>query len=282
VETAAVSEPAPGTLYVVSTPIGNLGDLSARATGVLRGCDVVLAEDTRRTRILLKHFAANTRIESVREHNEARATPRILSRLLAGGTAALVSDAGTPLVSDPGARLVTAAIVAGIRVVAIPGPSALLAALVTSGLPAEPFTFFGFVPRRAGDRTRLLGTLSTLPHTAVCYESPERVAETLTGWDQAGLGSRPCAVARELTKRFEEIRRGTVHELAAYYESHPPRGEIVLVLGGAAAAPLDEAGLSALAQRWRSEGVPARDVARRLSEDHGAPRNLAYRLAHSE
>lgn len=277
-----MSELAPGTLYIVSTPIGNLGDLTARATDVLRACDVVLAEDTRRTRILLKHCGATTRVESVREHNEARATPRVLRRLRAGGTAALVSDAGTPLVSDPGARLVAAAIAAGIPVVAVPGPSALLAALVVSGLPAETFTFFGFVPRRGGERARLIETLRTLPHTAVSYESPERVAETLFAWDQAGLGSRPCAVARELTKRFEETRRGTVRELAAYYESHPPRGEIVLVLGGAAAAPLDEAELTSLARRWRSEGVPARDVARRLSEDHGAPRNLAYRLAHAE
>jgi 16S rRNA (cytidine1402-2'-O)-methyltransferase len=267
-------------LYVVSTPIGNLGDISARALDTLRTCDVVLAEDTRHTRILLKHAGIDTPLQSLHEHNEARAIPRVIERLRSGGTAALVADAGTPLLSDPGERLVAAVIKHGLAVIPIPGASALLAALVVSGLPAVPFSFFGFVPRQKGARAQVIDTLATLPHTAVCYESPERLADTLQAWVEAGLGDRPAVVARELTKRFEEVRRGTVRELAAYHGEKPPRGEVVLLVGGAPAGTPDEAALDALAQGWRAGGLPAREVARRLSEEHGAPRNLAYRLAH--
>lgn len=270
----------PGTLYIVSTPIGNLGDISARAVEVLGSCDFVLAEDTRRTRVLLDHVGVKAKLISLREHNEARVTANVIERLQYNGSAALVSDAGTPLVSDPGERLVRAAIEADISVIAIPGASALLAALVASGLPAVPFTFLGFVPRRASERTALISALSALRHTAVCYESPERVGETLSAWADAGLGDRPAVVARELTKRFEELRRGTVRELAAYHESNDTRGEIVILLGGARDEARDELGLATLAKKMREEGLPARDVARRLSEEHGVPRNLAYRLAH--
>jgi 16S rRNA (cytidine1402-2'-O)-methyltransferase len=269
-----------GTLYVVSTPIGNLGDLSARAVEILGSCDFVLAEDTRRTRVLMDHAGVKNKLVSLREHNEARVSERVIERLQHTGAAALVSDAGTPLVSDPGERLVRAAIDAGISVVAIPGPSAVLAALVVSGLPAAPFTFFGFVPRKGRERTELFAALSTLRHTAVCYESPERVAETLSAWADAGMGDRPAVVARELTKLFEEVRRGTVRELATYHVSNDTRGEIVIIMGGARDEARDELGLATLAKKWREEGLPARDVARRLSEEHAVPRNLAYRLAH--
>jgi 16S rRNA (cytidine1402-2'-O)-methyltransferase len=269
-----------GILYVVSTPIGNLGDLSARAVEVLGSCDFVLAEDTRRTRVLLDHAGVKNKVVSLREHNEARVSARVIEKLRDAGSAALVSDAGTPLVSDPGERLVRAAIEAGIEVVAVPGPSAVLAALVVSGLPAAPFTFFGFVPRKGRERTELIAALCALRHTAVCYESPERVAETLAAWVDAGMGDRPAAIARELTKRFEEVRRGTVRDLATYYESNDTRGEIVVILGGARDEARDEQSLATLAKKWRAEGLPARDVARRLSEEHDVPRNLAYRLAH--
>jgi 16S rRNA (cytidine1402-2'-O)-methyltransferase len=269
-----------GTLFVVSTPIGNLGDISARAVEVLGSCDFVLAEDTRRTRVLLEHAGISAKLFSLREHNEARMTAKVVGRLQHEGTAALVSDAGTPLVSDPGERLVRAAIDAGIDVIAIPGPSALLAGLVVSGLPAAPFTFFGFVPRKGLERSELIADLRALRHTAVCYESPERVAETLSAWADAGMGDRPAVVARELTKRFEEVRRGTVRDLATYHESNDTRGEIVIILGGARDEARDEQSLATLAKKMREEGLPARDVARRLSEEHGVPRNLAYRLAH--
>ena len=270
----------PGTLYVVSTPIGNLGDIGARAVEVLRTATVVLAEDTRTTRVLFDRYEIDTPLVALHEHNEARMTPRVLARLKAGEAVAVVTDAGTPLVSDPGERLVRAAIAEGAAVVAIPGPSAVLAALVVSGLPAVPFTFFGFVPRKAGERAALAHSLAETSHTSVCYEAPDRVAGTLAGWAQAGLADRPAAVARELTKRFEEVRRGTVSELAAYYEEHPPRGEVVLVVGGGAEKTPDEDALASLAETLRAEGLSAREVARRLSEEHGAPRNLAYRLAH--
>lgn len=279
-EDREITSPTAGTLFVVSTPIGNLGDVSARALDTLRACDIVLAEDTRHTRILLQHAGITTPLESLREHNEARATVRVIERLQAGGTAALVADAGTPLLSDPGERLVASVIEHGLPVVPIPGPSALLAALVVSGLPVVPFSFFGFVPRQQGEKAALVETLASLPHTAVCYESPERLADTLQAWVEAGLGDRRAAVARELTKRFEEVTRGTVRELAAYHGEKPPRGEVVLLIGGAPAGTPDEAALDALAKGWRAEGLPAREVARRLSEEHGAPRNLAYRLAH--
>jgi 16S rRNA (cytidine1402-2'-O)-methyltransferase len=269
-----------GTLYLVSTPIGNLGDITARAVDVLRACDVVLAEDTRRTRVLLDRHGIRAKLESLREHNEARSTPKIVKRLSAGGTAALVSDAGTPLVSDPGERLVRAVIDARLAVVPVPGASAVLAALVASGMPTVPFTFFGFVPRTGRERTGFVDALTALTHTAVCYESPERLTATLESWASAGLGDRPVAVARELTKRYEEVLRGTVRELAAYHPEGPWRGEIVLVVGGAQPVALDEERLDTLARALRKEGVPAREVARRLSEEHGAPRNLAYRLAH--
>jgi 16S rRNA (cytidine1402-2'-O)-methyltransferase len=276
----AASVVQPGTLYVVSTPIGNLGDISQRALDVLRHCDVLLAEDTRHTRILLERHAIRARVEALHEHNEARVVPKLIARLRDAASAALVSDAGTPLVSDPGERLVRAAIDAGVPVVPVPGASAVLAALIASGLPAVPFTFLGFVPRKGAERTAFLQTLGDLTHTAVCFESPERVGQTLAAWVEAGLGGRPLAIARELTKRYEEVRRGTVEELAAYHPSDPVRGEVVLVLGGAPPVVLDEARLDTLAKAFRAEGLSAREVARRLSEEHGAPRNLAYRLAH--
>jgi 16S rRNA (cytidine1402-2'-O)-methyltransferase len=269
-----------GVLFVVSTPIGNLGDLSPRAVETLAHCAVVLAEDTRRTRTLLTHAGIRARLESLREHNEARVTTRALSMLRDGRDIALVSDAGTPLVADPGERLVAAAASAGIRVTPVPGPSAVLAALSVAGLPVVPFTFLGFVPRSGRERAEFLQAISTLHHTAVCYESPDRLADTLAAWVEHGLGERRVVTARELTKRFEEVRRGTVRELAAYHQAVPPRGEVVIVLGGAAEPALDEAGLASLAQAWRGEGLPAREVARRLSDEHGVPRNLAYRLAH--
>ena len=271
---------AGGALYVVSTPIGNMGDFSFRAVEVLKSVDAVLAEDTRHTRPLLDRHGIATALESHHEHNEAKTTPRLVARLLAGARLALVSDAGTPLLSDPGARLVRAATEAGVRVVPVPGASALLAALVASGLPAERFTFFGFPPRKGRERRELVAEVAALRHTAVLYEAPGRTAETLTELAAAGAGDREAVVARELTKQYEEVRRGTVSALAAYYEATPPRGEVVIVVaGGVAVAPDDEA-LHAAARRMRASGMSARDVAAALVAELGASRNAAYRLAH--
>jgi 16S rRNA (cytidine1402-2'-O)-methyltransferase len=263
---------------VVSTPIGNLGDMTFRAVEALREAAVVLAEDTRHSRPLLAHFEVRTPMLAYHEHNEASMTPRVLERLRAGERVALITDAGTPLVSDPGARLVAAAAAAGVRVVPVPGASALLSALVAGGLPAERFTFLGFPPRKGRERGALLAEVAASAYTVVLYEAPSRVGATLRDLASVAGGDRPAAVARELTKQFEEIRRGTLAELAAYYEAAAPRGEIVLVVGGRPPAAADETALRTLAATLREEGTTGRDLVAALTAA-GATRNLAYRLA---
>jgi 16S rRNA (cytidine1402-2'-O)-methyltransferase len=269
-----------GTLFIVSTPIGNMGDFSFRAVETLRDVSAVLAEDTRHTVHLLQRYGVATPLVPYHEHNEAKATPGLVARLLGGESLALVSDAGTPLLSDPGARLVRAAVEAGVRVSPVPGASGLLSALVAAGLDAERFTFYGFLSRRGKERVATLSGIVALRHTAVVYEAPARVAETLAELAAAGAGGRQAAVARELTKQFEEIRRGTLAELAAYYHDAPPRGEVVIVIAGAAApqSASDEQ-LRARAAELRADGSSARDIASALVAELGAPRNLAYRIA---
>ena len=270
-----------GTLYVVSTPIGHMGDFSFRAVEILRSVSAVLAEDTRHSVHLLKRYDIATPLVPYHEHNEAKTTPALVGRLLAGESLALVSDAGTPLLSDPGGRLVRAAIEAGITVSPVPGASALLAALVASGLDLTRFTFYGFLPRKGTERRETLGEVTNLRHAAVLYEAPSRVADTLAELAQAGAADRSAVVARELTKQFEETRRGTVAELAAYYGEVPPRGEVVIMIAGAEmprSASEDE--LRSRAAELRAEGRSSRDIAAALASELGAPRNLAYRLAH--
>jgi len=271
---------APAALYIVSTPIGNMGDMSFRAVEILSSAALVVAEDTRHSRRLLDHYQIATRSSAYHEHNEARETPRLVKRLQDGESIALITDAGTPLLSDPGARLVSAAISAGIPVVPIPGASALLAALVGSGLAGEQFTFFGFLPRKGKERLRALTDIMRMTHTAIIYESPLRVCDTLTELSEAGAGSRTAVVARELTKKFEEFARGTVAELAARYKESPARGEVVILIGPAAAETVSEESLRDAAASMREAGLSARDCVERLISEHGAPRNLAYRLAH--
>jgi 16S rRNA (cytidine1402-2'-O)-methyltransferase len=276
-----VSAVGHGTLYVVSTPIGHMGDFSFRAVETLRSVAAVLAEDTRHSVHLLKRYEVSTPLVAYHEHNEAKATPALVARLLGGESLALISDAGTPLLSDPGGRLVRAAIEAGITVSPVPGASALLAALVASGLGADRFTFFGFLPRKGAERREAIGEVTVLRHTAVLYEAPPRVADTLAELAQAGAGAREAVVARELTKQFEETRHGTVAELAAYYVDAPPRGEVVIVIAGAASPEsASEDDLRARAAELRAAGHSARDVAAALSAELRAPRNLAYRIAH--
>ena len=269
---------SPGTLYVVSTPIGNMGDFTFRAVEILKSVALVLAEDTRHSRRLLDHYAIETRVASYHEHNEARSVPGVIARLERGESVALISDAGTPLVSDPGARLVRAALDSGLPVVPVPGPSAVLAALVASGIAGDRFTFFGFLPRKGKDRRSALDAIARLDHTAILYEAPPRLAETLD--ELAAIDPRrEAAVARELTKRYEEIRRGTVGSLAAYYKRSPPRGEMVVVLDRAPESRADEVTLRPRAEALRAEGRDAREIIRVLIEE-GASRNVAYRLAH--
>jgi 16S rRNA (cytidine1402-2'-O)-methyltransferase len=269
-----------GTLFVVSTPIGHMGDFSFRGVETLRSVSAVLAEDTRHTRHLMDRYEITTPLVAYHEHNEAKSTPALVARLAAGESLALVSDAGTPLLSDPGARLVKAAIDAGIVVSPVPGASALLAALVASGLDIDRFTFFGFLARKGGERKRVIDEIARMRHAVVIYEAPNRVADTLAELARAGAGERATVVARELTKQYEELRRGTVTALAAYYESTPPRGEVVIVIAGETPVEISEDELRARATALRAEGRSARDVAAVLTAELGAPRNLAYRVAH--
>lgn len=269
---------APG-LYVVATPIGNLRDVTLRALETLAGADVILAEDTRVTRQLTSHYGVATPLVAFHAHNAERAAPAMLARLAAGERLALVSDAGTPLLSDPGESLVAAAVAAGASVFAVPGASAALAGLVVSGLPADRVLFEGFLPQKSAARRARAAELAATPATLVIYESPRRIAATLADL-RAALGDRPACVARELTKKFEEARRGLLSELAAVYADEEPRGEIVLVVGppaaGAAAeraADLDERLVAAMARHT------LKDAAALVSGETGLPRREVYARA---
>lgn len=224
-----------GTLYLCATPIGNLEDITLRALSTLREVDWIAAEDTRRTRKLLNHFGISKPVISYHEHNEAQRAAELLERLARGESGALVSDAGTPVLSDPGYPLVRRAIEEGIAVVPVPGPSALIAALIVSGLPPHPFYFGGFLPRKEAERARVLKELAPLPATLVFYEAPHRLVETLEA-ARSILGDRNAAVARELTKLHEEVRRGKLSELASHFGAEGARGECVVVIAGAEAS----------------------------------------------
>jgi 16S rRNA (cytidine1402-2'-O)-methyltransferase len=270
-----------GVLYIVSTPIGHLGDLSLRALAVLQGVDRILCEDTRHARTLLQRYGIRTPTAALHEHNEARSAAQVVAQLAGGASLALISDAGTPLVSDPGERIVRAVVEQGLRVVPVPGASAALAALVGAGVPAHPSTILGFLPRKGGERTAAIAWACRCPHAVVLYESPSRLGATLADLAEVAGAERPVVVARELTKHFEEFRRGTLGELAAYYTDTPPRGEIVIVLSAAPPAELPtEDVLRRDAQALRAEGQPARTVMETLMAKHGVARNVAYRLAH--
>ncbi len=235
----------PGTLYLVATPIGNLEDITLRALRVLRSCDVVAAEDTRHSGQLLKHFGIHKPLLSYFRFNEARRSAEIIERLKAGGIVALVTDAGSPGISDPGERVVAAAIAAGCRVEPIPGACALVAGLTASGLPTEEFHFAGFLPHKSGQRARRLAELALVPGTLVLYESPFRI-ERLVGELEAAFSGRRVVLARELTKRFEEWIRGTPAALAAVLKARPRKGEFVVLV-----APADES----VAESDRGENI---------------------------
>lgn len=219
-----------GRLFVVATPIGNLGDATPRSIEVLRSVDAIAAEDTRRTRKLLTHFGITTRLLSHHDHNEERVSREVVERIEEGKDIALVSDAGTPLVADPGYRLVSACAERGLEVVAVPGPSAVVAALSIAGLPPQPFYFAGYLPRKSGQRRSRLASLAGLPCTVIYYESPHRIAAALKDMHEV-LGDRKAVVARELTKVHEEVLRGTLGELSAVADARHLKGEIVVVVG---------------------------------------------------
>lgn len=269
-----------GTLFLVSTPIGNLGDMSHRAVEVLSSTALIIAEDTRHSRRLLDHYGVSTPVSSYHEHNEAKETPRLVNRLLKGDSIALISDAGTPLISDPGSRLVEAALGAGVPVVPIPGASSVMAALVASGMALDRFTFFGFLPRKGRERTEAITDVVRSRFTTILFEAANRVGATLAALSSAGAGERKAVVARELTKQFEEFRRGTIAELARGCDDAAPRGEVVLVIAGAEKSEISEVDLAAAARAARAGGLSPRDITEHLIKDLGAPRNVAYRIAH--
>jgi 16S rRNA (cytidine1402-2'-O)-methyltransferase len=274
---------APAGLSLVATPIGNLGDLSPRALAVLGRVDAVLCEDTRVTGQMLARHGMSVPLLPLHDHNEAEMVPRLLDRLRAGERLALVSDAGTPLVSDPGYRLVRAAIEAELPITAIPGPNAAVMALTLSGLPPNPFLFQGFLPPKAGPRAAAIARLRAaeragLSATVVLYEAPHRLAETLAALAE-GLGAdRPAAVARELTKRFEEVRRGSLSAVAAHYATAEARGEICIVIGP---APEDTTAEADLDQQLRAamQGASLRDAAAMVAAATGLPRKQVYARA---
>ncbi|MCY4479650.1 MAG: 16S rRNA (cytidine(1402)-2'-O)-methyltransferase [Rhodospirillales bacterium] len=274
-----VAEPG---LWLVATPIGNLEDISRRALAVLASVDSVACEDTRRTGRLLARHGISARLVSYHEHNAARVRPALIRTLAGGGSVALVSDAGTPLISDPGFKLVREAHDAGVRVTGCPGPSAPLFALILSGLPTDRFYFGGFLPSKAGARREALVSLRFLDATLVFFESPRRLAASLDDMATT-LGSRPAAVARELTKLHEELRRGTLDQLAGHYASAgAPKGEVVVVVGGersaAVESALSDADIDARLDSLLADGT-VRDAAATLSAETGLPRRELYARA---
>lgn len=266
---------APG-LYLVATPIGNLADITLRALSALARADVIYCEDTRHSRTLVAHFGIDRPLRPYHEHNAEEQRPRILAELAAGRRIALISDAGTPLVSDPGYKLVRECIAAGVTVTALPGPSAVLAAVSSAGLPTDTFLFAGFLPPRSGARQSRIAELASAPATLIFFEAPTRLADTLT--DLAGcLGSRPAAVARELTKLHEEVQRGSLAALAEHFRTSPPKGEIVILVGPPGdTLATDEAITAALGDMLAHMSL--RDAVKSVADRLSVPKSRVYDL----
>jgi 16S rRNA (cytidine1402-2'-O)-methyltransferase len=267
----------PAGLYVVATPIGNLADITLRAIAVLAQVDVIYCEDTRHSRTLLAHFCITRPTRPYHEHNAARERPHVLAELAAGKSVGLISDAGTPLISDPGYKLVREVIEAGFPVTALPGPSAALAALVSAGLATDAFLFAGFLPPRRSARKTRLEELKAVPATLVFFEAPSRLADSL-GDIATVLGDREAAVARELTKLHEEVRRGTPAELSQWGGDAAPKGEMVILVGPPREAPVTDEAISVRLEPLLAE-MSLSDAARTVAQDLGVPRGRVYDLA---
>jgi len=273
---AVPARPQEPGLYLVATPIGNLGDITLRALETLAGADVLACEDTRVTRVLLDRYGIQNRPYAYHEHNADEAGPRLLAALEAGKSVALVSDAGTPLVSDPGYRLAQSAIEAGYRVIPIPGASAPLAALVGSGLPNDAFLFAGFLPTKDKARRDRLGEMAAAPATLIFFESPHRIGATLVAAADVLGATRSASVCRELTKTYEEFRRGTLADLAAHYQQvENVKGEIVLVIGPPEPVETDEADVDAVLADL-SKSMPTAGAATEAARLTGLPRKVLY------
>ncbi|HYM33546.1 MAG TPA: 16S rRNA (cytidine(1402)-2'-O)-methyltransferase [Candidatus Cybelea sp.] len=277
IDAPARSKPKPG-LYLVATPIGNAADITLRALDILRGVDLIACEDTRVTGKLLARYGIATSMQPYHEHNAQRMRPVLLRRLSEGAAIALVSDAGTPLVSDPGFKLVRAAIDAGAAVTALPGPSAALAALSVAGLPTDRFFFAGFLPAKSAQRRRALSELAGIKATLVVLESAQRLGESLADM-AAVLGPRPAAVARELTKLYEEVRRAPLPELAQHYAAAgPPKGEIVVVIGPPGEAEVEERDIDADLKAALAR-VSLKQAVADVTAASGLPRRVVYARA---
>lgn len=271
-----LAEPLPPGLYLVATPIGNLADMTLRGIAVLARCDVIFCEDTRHSRTLTAHFGITTHLNPYHEHNGARERPKILSQLANQRRVALISDAGTPLISDPGYKLVREVVAAGHRVESLPGASAALVALTASGLPTDAFFFAGFLPSRSSARRTRAAELSSVPSTLIFFEAPSRIAECLADL-AAVLGGRPAVVARELTKRFEAFVRGPLDALAATFATQETRGEFVILVGPPEPGDVaDEAIIEAL--RTALETMSLRDASKQVAEAYGVPKSRVYDL----
>ncbi len=276
-QTEVVARPLAPALYLVATPIGNLGDVTIRALETLAAADVLACEDTRVTRVLLDRYGIRQRPVAYHEHNANEAGPRLIAALAEGRSVALVSDAGTPLVSDPGYRLVERALEAGVKVVPIPGASAVLAALTASGLPSDAFLFAGFLPVKAGQRRSRLEQFAKAAATLIFFESPHRLADTLAAMDEVLGGDRLAVVARELTKAFEELRRGALGVLAAHYrDAATPKGEIVICVAPPLAEAADIADVDAMLLSLSAE-MPASKAAAEAARMTGLAKPELYR-----
>jgi len=276
----------PGTLYVVATPIGNLADITQRAIQILKDVELIACEDTRHTRKLLQHFGINTKTTSYHEHNENQRGDELLDLLKQGSDIAVVSDAGTPAISDPGFRLVRSAIENEITVVPVPGPSALITALVAAGLPTDEFFFAGFLPPRASARQTRLRGLASVPGTLIFYEAPHRLAATLKDAYET-LGEREAVVARELTKLHEEVKRGRLSDLVEHYSQVEPRGEIVLLIDRNSietgeAESNSERSVGELVAQFEAEGIDHRAALKKAARELKLSRAEAYRKLQTE
>jgi 16S rRNA (cytidine1402-2'-O)-methyltransferase len=269
-----------GTLYVVATPLGNLGDLSPRAADTLKHVAAVAAEDTRHSKPLLHHAGSHAELISFHEHSSDRALARILRILAEGRDVALITDAGTPAISDPGVALVAAARERAIQVVTIPGPNAVAASVSVSGIPGDRYLFLGFLPRKGSDRRRFLLTAAHSEWTVVIFEAPNRITQLLADLAEVCGPERLVAVSRELTKVFEETRTGTLQELSDHYVQAPARGEVTVVLSGTGKQRVEEQAPDPTerAKTLLGEGLSRKDVAERLAEETGISRNTAYKL----